>query len=369
MKLTPASLRDPVSLPDAPVWVVVGAEDLARRQAMDAIAAHYLDPALAEFDHDRLEGESLDAARVLAAWQTVPLASRRRVVTVSRVEEAPAAELQRLTQAISTPCERGCLILELRSDEGKDVKALLKAADAAGVVVACAAAKADDARSFLKDAAARAGVRLEPAAAEEMLRRLGSDLWQLESELRKLADYVWPGQSIGRQHVDTMIPAPPEDRVFAMIDAVCEGSASEALRMLRDLFLLADDERSAAHRTLALLARHFRLLWQARSLRDAGFSFQDASALPAGAERFLLPSPNLQDVLKRQAFLMRKFAAQSRRFGLKRLTTVFEILTETDLALKGYAPSAGSPQADLEMCLTRIAMAARSPAKTGPGSA
>ncbi len=369
MKVAPAALRSAESLPDAAVWAVAGAEDLARRQAMEAIAANYLDPALAEFDHDRMEGESLEAARVLAAWQTVPLASRRRVVTVSRVDEAPAAELQKLAQAISAPCDRGCLILEVRSDESKDVKALLKAADAAGVLVSCAAAKADDARSFLKEAAAREGVRLEPAAAEEMVRRLGSDLWQLESELRKLADYVWPERSIGRQHVEKMIPSPPEDRVFAMIDAVCEGSVSDALGLLRDQFLLAEDERSAAHRTLALLARHFRLLWQARGLRDAGFAFQDASALPPGADRVLLPSPDLQDVLKRQAFLMRKFAAQSRRFSLRRLSGVFEILAETDLALKGHAPSAGSPRADLEMCLTRIAMAARQQAAKRPGAA
>ena len=369
MKLTSAGLRDAAQAPDAPVWAVVGAEDLARRQAMEAIASLYLDPALAEFDHDRLEGESLDAGRVLGAWQTIPLASRRRVVTVSGAEEAPPAELQKLTRSLSTPCERGCLILELRSDEGKEVRALLKAVDEAGVVVNCAAAGADDARAFLQEAAAREGVRLEAAAAEEMRRRLGNDLWQLESELRKLADHVWPEKTIGRQHVDRLIPAPPEDRVFAMIDAVCEGSAGEALRMLRDLFALAEDERSAAHRTLALLARHFRLLWQARGLRDAGFTFQRASALPPAAEKILLPAPNLQDVLKRQPFLMSKFAAQSRRFGLRRLAAVFEILAETDLALKGYAPSAGSPRADLEMCLTRIAMAARSSTAKRPGPA
>lgn len=364
MKIAHTRLNDP---PDAAVWAVVGEEDLARRQAIAVICARFLDESFSEFDCDRMEGDALDASRALSAWQTLPMASPRRVVLVSRADEAPASEIRKLADSVTMPCGRGCLVLDVRSDSGKDMQALLKAVESAGVLVTCAAAKAEDARGFLSQAAQRAGVKIESPAAEELIRRLGSDLWQLESETQKLANYVHPADVIRRGDVDKLIPAAPEDRVFAMIDAVCEARLPDALRMLDDLFLAADDERGAAHRTLALLARHFRLLWQARALREAGFGFRDAGSIPAPAEECLLKNPNLRDVLKRQAFLMRKFSAQSSRFGYRRLSAVFDVLAECDLALKGYAASAGAPRPDLQMCLTKIGLLARTGKQ--PGSA
>lgn len=327
---------------------------MTRQQAVAAITRRFLDPDFADFDLDTMNASNLDAGRALGAWRTVPLGSPRRVVVVRNLEDAATGELSRLAEGIKQGSARGCLVLDSASDTGREMGALIKAADAVGAVVACQAAKPDDARGFLGETAEAKGIRFEPAAAAELIRRVGPDLWQLSTEAEKLASYAWPETLVRKSHVEALTAASPEDRVFAMIDAVCDGRQAAAGDMLRDLFRAGDDNRSTAHRTLAILARHFRLLFQARVLRDAGVRSFDPSAVPAGVAALLPDAPNLLEVLKRQSFLSAKFRTQAERYTLKRLVAAFDVLAQTELALKGRAESAGGPEADLEMCLWRL---------------
>ncbi len=356
MKLNHTELKKTDDVPEASIFAVVGAEDFARQTAITIITTKFLDPDFSEFDCDKIDGGGLDAAQALAAWQTVPLGSPRRVVTIRNLDEAQPAEIGKLAKAATSTCSRGCLILDISSDASKEVKALIKAVSEVGVVVSCSAARQEDARAFLAQATERLGVKYEPLALEELIRRLGPDLWQLVKESEKLANYIWPQTIIKKSDVEALITAAPEDRIFAMIDAMSEGRPAAAGQMLDSLFRAADDIRAAAHRTLAVLVRHFRLLWQARVLRDAGFTFRDVVSVPASAAVMLPAVPNILDVFKRQTFLMGKYRAQSERFDLKTLADAFDILADTDLALKGQKTSVGSPQADLEICLTRLGL-------------
>ncbi|MEI6915082.1 MAG: DNA polymerase III subunit delta [Armatimonadota bacterium] len=341
-------------VPNAPVFIVSGAEDLARKQAIHAIAERFLDPGFGDFDCDNIEGADLNAQAALSAWQTIPVASARRVVIVRNLDDASSGEIAKLTARIASPTPKGCLILETASDSGKEMSALLKAGEKAGVLVTCGAAKPEDARAFVTQTSEEMGVRLDPAAAQEIIRRLGPNFWQLATEIQKMASYVYPETLIRKVHIEEMIPEPPEDRIFAMIDAICEGRAAAATDMLRDLFRAGDDERGTAHRTLAVLTRHFRLLWQARVLRDAGFSFREGAVVPEGAAQWLPASPNLLEALKRTPFLMNKYRSQSERFNMRALAAAFDVLSDCDLALKGRSASVGDAYADLEMCLWRI---------------
>lgn len=364
MKMSAAELKK--SVPDAAVFAVVGPEDVARKQSLSLISQRFLEPSFAEFDTDVIEGEGMAAVQALAAWQTIPVAAERRVVIVRNLQDAAPAEIETLSHSVGAAAPRGCLALESAADTGKDILALIKAVDkAGGVVVSCAAAKTEDARAFLAQEAASQGIKIDSAAAQEIVRRLGPNLQQLGHEVQKLASFVHPQTTVRLGDVDALIPPSPEDRIFAMIDAVCDGRAQAAGEMLRDLFSAGDDERGTAHRTLAVLARHFRLLWQARLLRDKGFAFRDMSALPAGAQEMLPSAPSLMDALKRTPFLMGKYRAQAERFDLPSIREAFNVLAETDLALKGRSVSVGDPFADLEMCIWRLARVAARASREG----
>ncbi len=365
MKIPAAKTKNAADLPDKPVWAVVGPEDMTRHQVVEAITARFLDPSFADFDLDTVDASALDANRLLGAWRTLPLGSPRRVVIARNLEDAQAGEIGKLAEGIKQGSQKGCLILDSASETGREMNALVKAADAAGVVVNCQSPKPDDARVFLTETATAKGVKYEAAAAAELVRRIGPDLWMLSTETEKLANHVWPETVIRKADVERLSPASPEDRIFAMIDAVCEGRQGAADSMLRDVFLAGDDIRGTAHRTLAVLARHFRLLWQARVLRDSGFTFRNPVDIPADAADLMLDSPNLPDVLKRQTFLAGKYRSQSERFSIARLARAFEVLAETDLALKGRAASVGDPQADMEMCLWRLGALARTAKRPG----
>ena len=225
---------------------------MTRHRVVEAITARFLDPSFADFDLDTVDASALDANRLLGAWRTLPLGSPRRVVIARNLEDAQAGEIGKLAEGIKQGSQKGCLILDSASETGREMNALVKAADAAGVVVNCQSPKPDDARVFLTETATAKGVKYEAAAAAELVRRIGPDLWMLSTETEKLANHVWPETVIRKADVERLSPASPEDRIFAMIDAVCEGRQGAADSMLRDVFLAGDDIRGTAHRTLAL---------------------------------------------------------------------------------------------------------------------
>ncbi|MGB9619046.1 MAG: hypothetical protein ACPL7K_01385, partial [Armatimonadota bacterium] len=125
-----------------------------------------------------------------------------------------------------------------------------------------------------------------------------------------------------------------------------------AMKLLDELFESGDDPRADAPRALAMIARQFRLIWQARMLMDAGVKRFEKEAVPAEVRTALPASGSLLDVPAWQAT---RAARQARNFPYTELARCFEALARADAALKGAEGDIDDPRTIMELLVIELA--------------
>lgn len=311
------------------VYVVVGQDDWRRAEAVHRIVARYLEPEERALNLDRLDASEVDVQEVLTRADTLPFFGRTRVVVVHGVDRMSAAGQERLAAYLEAGPPPSVLVLEARSlDRRRKLAAVM--ARVAEVVDA----EPLDARGAAAWVVARArslGKRMTTEAARALVAAVGVDLHALAGEVDKLVAYAADRPQVDVADVEALAAHGAEVSVFALTDAVGEGDAEGALRVLRRL---ADRENPVG--LVALLAGHFRALLYTRALKDRGASAEE-----------------VRSALGSRAWLYRRYREQVERFG-HRLWELHREIERVDLALK----TSGAPaEVLLESLVIRLCLA------------
>ncbi len=178
---------------------------------------------------------------------------------------------------------------------------------------------------WIGDRAKMHGAGIAPDAVRELIERVGPDLWQMNSEIGKLAAYAIPAlSSLPKGSVGAVIKAAMvrdlvrpafEGQIFGLIDAISRREPREALRLL-------ENERQAGannHYLLSMLMRQVRLLLAARSLLD---------------EQPRITTGEAAEALGAHAFVAGKVLAQARAFSFADLRGTHDLLYRYDVGLK-----------------------------------
>ena len=118
---------------------------------------------------------------------------------------------------------------------------------------------------WLQDRAIERGVSIEPRAIEALTDLVGANLRTLANELDKLAVYAG-ARPITADDVRLLTPQAREESIFALTDAVVEGRAADALRLLRRM---RDEEEEDSLRILSMVVRQLRMMVRAAELIEA----------------------------------------------------------------------------------------------------
>jgi DNA polymerase-3 subunit delta len=162
-----------------------------------------------------------------------------------------------------------------------------------------------------KTARAQGGV-IDAAGSKRLAEMVGTDTRQAAQELTKLLTYVNGSRPITAADVDLLSPLTAHPDVFVMVDALADGKAGEAQRLLHR-FLETGDSMS----TWGMIIRQFRLVLLAREVIDSGGG--ESQAVQA---------------LGVHPFVAGKALKQARRFSLPALEHIYHRLLEVDEAAK-----------------------------------
>ena len=347
------------------VLLITGPDYGLKCQRVDAIRNALVAPQFEAFDYAVVDGRSAKAEDILAAARVLPFASQRRVVMVRAVERLRPADVQAIADALPGLCPKAgeaptvCLML-LTEEEDQEKRRgaplpLEKAVRAAnGLVLNLKPLTQYAAAATIQRMAAEMGVRVGRAAAEALANRAGTDTDVLDSELRKLAEYAG-GQEITAKHVEEAASASAEYTVFALTDAVGKRDRAEALKALHSLMSAG----VSAYRVLPMLARQFRLLWQAKVLAEHRMLNERAmKSIPAEVKALLPRDPDIG----RMAWRADAFAREVDLFSWKELERNLGLVFDADLRIKGIEDGAEDPRVTLEMLVMRLCT--REPAPT-----
>jgi len=324
-----------------PVYLLYGEEDRLKEQAVDALATRVVEPDFVEFDREKMNAESANAQAILSAVGQAPFGSERRLVIVNGVElwreRGKQAEADKLAEGLSRLSGACCLVLVVKAgdEEGRRKTAVSAKLDAAvkkaGMLVSFPALKGDSLAKWVEERVRQEGKRIDRDAVETLVRTVGAEMRPLEMEISKLVCFIGDRDMISSRDVATVVSASPEDVMFTAIDAITRRQTDRALLLLAELHRYDPKPQAVAGRLLVLLARQYRMLWQAKFLSEQRVSPRDVRSLPPDLAAALPTESNIAQL----AFKAADLFGLSKTYTWDALTNALERLLLCDLANKG----------------------------------
>ncbi len=267
------------SLQKQRLFLVLGEEDCLRDQAIETIRAHGALRSKGasagdarsngdDFSCDVLYGDETNAQEILARAQEVPFFSSHQLVLLKWADKLPTREGEALIPYFSAPSDSTTMIVSAGKLDGrlKWVQALKKQA----VVVNCASLYDNQRLGWVRQEAARVGIRLDAEAAGLLKELAGEGLSVVRRELEKLSLYVSTKETVNAHDVVAVQGAEPGASVFDLSGAIIHGKVSQALLILEKTL----ESGEAPLRILGALLWQYRRLWKAKD----GLSRRDSEA-------------------------------------------------------------------------------------------
>lgn len=347
----------------ARAYLLKGDDEHRKLETLDKLLKALVAPDFADFDLERMEGNTATSDRIIAGLHIPPFSSTQRVVLVKFANKMDDNEQKKLASALSNAPDSGCLILvnpAAEKDDGRPkrgsevVGELSRAVRKVGEVHDFGALKTNDAVSFAKTFFQAAGKKVNDGALRTFVQRVGGDSSLITSEAQKLIDYSGDASVITAEDVAQVTSETPEEKVFKLVDAIAAGNAASALRFLSELFDTADDPDRDAPRVLSLIARQFRLLWQAMMLTEAGVKVFSKDKTPDDLKSALPSQPNLLDTVSRQPWMGDRLSRQARSISRPDLARAFRAIAGADRMLKGIDSDVEDPRAIMELLVVEL---------------
>jgi DNA polymerase III subunit delta len=295
-----------------PVYFFYGDETFLMEREVKRFIATLVPADVADFNLDILYGTDRKGEEIAAAAQTLPMFAERRLVVVKRSEGLAEADYEVLAAYLKRPSPTTCLLFagkkpDLRRKFFLDLKKV-------GELVEFRPPYENQLPAFITAEAAHAGSPIAPEAVELLILLSGSNLQELASQVEKLAAYAGEAKAITLEAVREIASDTRVDTVFDLANALGEKQVGTALRKLQTV--LRDGQ--APIYVLNMLTRHFRQLWQLRELMARK-----------------VPKPEMGRAIGlRSDYFLPGLMKQAGNFTLADFRELFDLLYETDIALK-----------------------------------
>jgi DNA polymerase-3 subunit delta len=199
---------------------------------------------------------------MVAACNTLPFASERRLVIVKNADKLAKSGQDLIADYATNPAPTAILVL-VAAKVAKNTR-LYKAVDKLGGVAEYAAPRKTEYPREVQRMFADRGKRAGLEAAELLVEAVGYDLRRLSAEVDKVVAFVAARDEVTRADVDEVASTTARSSVFELTDALANRDCATALRLLDGL--LGNGESIFGIHALSL--RTLRDLIVARSLID-----------------------------------------------------------------------------------------------------
>lgn len=222
-----------------------------------------------ESSANKFSGRGIDLKELISLAETMPFFSTYRLIEVedSGFFKKASAEL---ADWIET-CPDTTVLLFVESEVDKR-QSLYKKVSKIGCVQEF---ERQDESSLIRWCVGYANSckkKMSSSTAAMILRRAGSDMAELKTEMDKLVGYAGEEEQITAEAVEQIVTINAESRVFSLVDDIAEGKLPAAIREYQALMA----NREPALKILALIGRQFsRLL----AVQDMAARHMDARSI------------------------------------------------------------------------------------------
>ncbi|WP_276356311.1 DNA polymerase III subunit delta [Cohnella caldifontis] len=304
-----------------PFYVIYGTEtymmnDFAERLTERVAEPEHRDMAIVRFDTAETPLDD-----ILDEAETLPFLVPRKLVLVrdsvlfasgkesSKIEHRP----ERLAAYLQQPMDTTVLVFSVPHEKLDERKKLVKAAKSQDAAVSFAPLSAEELLQWVVRRGEKQGRRWAPDAAEELLRRAGTDMSVLAAETDKLCLHAGEGGTITAASVSELVPAAAEQNVFKLTEELASLRTEKVLALYYDLL----KQREEPIKLVSLLVRQFRNMLYVKELGGQGYSPQQMAGQ-----------------LGLHPYAVKITSEQARKFSVDRLAKLLSDLADLDYAMK-----------------------------------
>lgn len=295
----------------APLYFLFGEEPYLLQQSAERFKYAVLQEGAADFNFTLFYASDAEADNIRDAVETLPMMAPRRLVILKEAQELTDKEWQVLEPLFENPVESTVfVILASRVDKRKkQIRLLLDKAS-------CVEFKKpfeNQIPQWIQYIAKSLELQISNDATHLLHKLVGNHLTEIESELKKLEDFVGDRRRIEVSDVAQAVSRSREENVFDFTKSVGENDRVRALEQLVHLM----DQGQSEIGIVSLVARHIRLLLLIRKGLEEG-----------------LHGAKLAHYAQIPPYFLESYIDQTRVWTTRKLEQTLVILSETDRALK-----------------------------------
>jgi len=291
-----------------------------------------LDKASRDFNLLVVGAKEVEPASLMDTARTFPMFVHQRMIVVKQAHNLRTDQLDLLLDYIADPVPECCLIF--CADKIDKRKKFFQQFKKTGELVEFKPLYPNKIPAFVRERVRTLDKMFSEDAMALFCRRVGSNLSEIVTELNKLCNYCGDTRLIDVADVAAVVSDTRIDSIFDLTDAIGGKDLSRSLILLERL----QDEGEAPLKILAMVTRHFRQLWKAKSLLAQGVAHQEI------ARRVRINPYFLPDVVR-----------QAEKISSHSFPESFELFIELDLALKSSGAQPKALLQQLAQDLVRLA--------------
>jgi len=295
----------------APLYLLIGEEIFMIDQAIGKIKNKALGDGLADFNLNTFYASDCKVQDVVDAAQTLPMMAQRRVVLVKQAHDFSAVELEQLTPLIENPVDTSVLVLVAEKADMR--KRFFKTFESKGVVCKFVRPYENQLDPWIHEIAKLHGKVLSLDAVVVIKEWVGTSLTDINNELAKVAQYVGERAHIDVGDVKAVVSRSRIDTVFELVNCMGRGDCASSFTHLANLLDNGQNEIGV----LSMTIRHFRILLLCHEALKEGLS-----------------QPQIASRVGVLGFFIKEYIEQAKRHDMRQLLQIYDVLLDTDRALK-----------------------------------
>jgi DNA polymerase III subunit delta len=294
-----------------PLYLIVGEETFMVDEALAKLREKALDGGLSDFNLNVFYASDCKIEDVRDAVETLPMMAARRVVILKQCQDLSAAELESLTPLVENPVDTTVFIVEGSKADMR--KKFFKLLESKGVSAKFQRPFENQVTPWIHYIAKKHGKSLNTDAADMIREWVGTNLHEINNELAKASQFVGSKEEIAVEDLKQVLSRTRIETVFELVNSMGRGDCASSFTHLANLL----DNGQSEIGVLAMTIRHFRILLLCQEAVKEGLS-QSQIAGRVGVH----------------GFFIREYIEQAKTQDSRHLLRIYDVLLDTDRALK-----------------------------------
>lgn len=213
-------------------YLVVGDDTLKAQRVVERLRKRLEQYGDMAFNAETYDGEAVAGPEVVAACNTMPFASDKRLVHVTHADKLKKADSEALVAYLASPADTTVLLLE--ADKLAKSTRLYKAVAKLGkqAVIDCSLPKAYELPQQVAAMAERYGLRMAKGSAEKLIELTGTDTVHLDAQLQKLSLERGQGTVLQPADLEASVARTAQAKPWDFTDAFARRDAAACMRLL-----------------------------------------------------------------------------------------------------------------------------------------